>query len=69
MLNVERRTDKKYFNCNNCGTTNYESEWNDTVDYLTHISTENGSGSFICMRLCDKCLKELKNKLNDIQTD
>lgn len=66
MLKVERRIDKKYFNCNNCGVTNFESKWNEKVDYLTHIAAENGSNSYIAMRLCDKCLKKLCQQINEV---
>lgn len=73
MLKVERRIDKKYFNCNNCGATNFESKWNEKVDYLTHIAAENGSNSYITIRLCDKCLKtlfkEIKTVVDNIELD
>lgn len=68
MISVERQIDRKYFNCNNCGATNYESEWNDKVEYLTHISAGSDGNSFVAIRLCDKCLKELIAKLVDMES-
>lgn len=67
MIIVERKIDKKPFNCNNCGAPNFETEWNDKVDYLTQISAGRDSNSFIAIRLCDKCMQELFAKLEELK--
>lgn len=67
MFSIDRRIDKKPYNCNNCGATNYETKWFKQVDYLTHISV--GNDSCVMFRLCDDCFKEFISQLNSSITN
>ena len=66
MLKTKRQIIKKYLNCHSCGATNFESEWHEKVNYLTHIVAENGNNSYVSMRLCDKCLKKMCQQINEV---
>lgn len=66
MIDIKRTTEKKYQNCNSCGAINYKSELNtNRVKYLTYVSAGDDICNTIFIRLCDKCLKMLFERIGE----
>jgi hypothetical protein len=66
MIDIKRTTEKKYQNCNSCGAINYESKSNtNRVKYLTYVSAGDEICNTITIRLCDKCLKMLFERMGE----